>query len=82
MTVQLSRSCHVQPISEPLQVTERCHAPTCVMYLPCAGFVLRKVISIFLETANIRSLKLLTTANLRFYICLLHVLKIEKITVR
>ena len=49
----------------------------CICHTPCAGFVLTKVTSIFLETTYIRSLKLLTTANLRFYTRLLHVLKFE-----
>ena len=52
------------------------HVP-CIFHLPCAGFVLTKVISIFLETTNIRTLKLLTTANLRFIHVCFYVLKFE-----
>ena len=41
--------------------------------LPCSGFVLTKIISVFLESTNIRRVKLLMAVDLRFYARLFHV---------
>ena len=45
----------------------------CFRHLPTSGFVLTKTISVFLESTNIRGVKLLMTVNLRFYAGLFHV---------
>ena len=67
--------CHVQSVSERQQVTERCLAPTCVMFSLFAilWFCFDKIISVFLESTNIRRVKPLVTVNLRFYARLFHV---------
>ena len=44
----------------------------CFRHLLCAGLVLTKAISIFLQSTNIRRLKFLTTADLHFYTHCLH----------
>ena len=46
---------------------------SCFLHLPLAGFVLTKIISVFLESTNTRKVKLPMTANLRTYARLLHV---------
>ena len=40
--------------------------------LPCSGFVLTKIISVFLESTNIGRVKLQMRVNLRFYPRLFH----------
>ena len=52
VTVHLSRSCHVQSIGQPQQVTERCHAPTCVMFSPFATHTLYPGCNIFVYIAD------------------------------
>ena len=49
----------------------------CVRHLPCSGFVLTKIISVFLESTNIGRVKLQMRVNLRFYPRLFYDLKFE-----
>ena len=49
----------------------------CFRHLPYSGFVLTKIISVFLESTDIRRVKLLMTVNLRFNARLFHVWKFE-----
>ena len=44
----------------------------CFRHLPFSGPVLTKAFSIFLESTNIRRVKLRITVNLRFYARLVH----------